>query len=214
MKRSRLLEALVVSVMGATLAGCGNSQHMVMEVEQGGKVFLRPKVGDVVQWVGPDGKPFTVNFAIPGHTPCQEIAASLDTCTVARQGVFPYDCSGCADPAVVVSTDTGPFYSSIQKSQALVRNADAVYLYCDASTHAPKAIPDPELASAGEKIQWFATDPKMINWSVTLQAGTCSEGGINQGQPVCTVQAGAQSQTYSITADTCTGTGSAGLKIQ
>jgi plastocyanin len=209
-----MLWALAVAVLGATLAGCGNSQHMAMEVEQGGKIFVRPKIGDVVQWTGPDGKPFTISFTIPGVTPCKETSNSLTTCTVAKAGIFPYGCSGCADPAVVVGSDTGPFYGVSHKLQAAVRNADGVYLYCDATSHAPKASPDPEIASAGENIQWFATDPKMVNWNVTLQSGTCSQTSINQGQPVCTVQPGAQSQTYSITADTCTGTGSATLTIQ
>jgi plastocyanin len=213
MCRSKLLWTLAVSVLGVTLAGCGKSQHMTMEVEAGGKVFVKPKIGDVVNWVGTDGKPSVVSFTIPGLSPCQE-SGNVSTCTVVKAGVFPYSCTGCTDPAVVVGSDSGPFMGTKYSPRNVAVRSDAAYLYCDASSHAPKASPDPLPASVSDTIQWFPTDPKMANWTVTLQAGTCKEGTINQSQPVCTVQAGAASQTYSITADTCTGTGSAGLTIQ
>jgi len=55
----------------------------------------------------------------------------------------------------------------------------------------------------------------MVNWSLILQTGTCNESTVNQSQPVCTVRADApKSQSYAITADVCTGTGSAGLTIK
>ena len=63
--------------------------------------------------------------------------------------------------------------------------------------------------------QWFAAGSNMVNWSLILQTGTCNESTVNQSQPVCTVRADApKSQSYAITADVCTGTGSAGLTIK
>jgi hypothetical protein len=87
-----------------------------------------------------------------------------------------------------------------------------VYLYSDASSHRPEAYPDPLVASGGRTIQWFPVGRlNIVNWSLTLLPGACNETTINRSQPVCTVKADAsKSRSYSITADACTGTGSAG----
>jgi plastocyanin len=75
--------------------------------------------------------------------------------------------------------------------------------------------PDQLTAAVGDTIQWFATTSSLAPWTVTLQAGTCREAAINQGQPLCTVQTAApKSQSYSIVATTCTGTGNATLTVK
>jgi hypothetical protein len=216
MNGSKVLWTLAVSVVGgAMLGGCGKPQPIVMQVQAGGKIFLRPKKGDVVQWKDANSHPVAVTFPVPGMSPCHESATTLDTCTVDKEGnVFPYICDGCADPAVAPGSDTGPLEGLALKAQGTVNNAQAGYLYCDPSSHAPKVYKDPLTAADGDKIQWFP-GPNMATWQITLQLGTCAEPVINQAQQVCTVQPSApKKQTYSITADGCTGTGSAGLTIK
>ena len=210
----------VLVAAGATLGGCGNPRPInprpiVMQVQAGGKIFARPRKGDVVQWIDANAQAFAVNFPIPGLSPCKEKGTSLSTCTVDKVGVFPYTCVGCADPAVVVGSDVEPQTGTARKPGGSVINAEAGYLYCDANSHAPKAYPDPLPAAGGDTIQWFAAGSNIVSWNLALQAGTCSETTINQDQPVCTVKADApKTQTYSITANACTGTGSAGLTIK
>jgi plastocyanin len=217
----KLLWTLAVLVAAvATLGGCGNAQPIsprpiVMQVQTGGKIFVRPHKGDVVQWIDANKQAFAVNFFIPGVSPCKEMGASLSTCTVDKAGVFPYSCVGCADPAVIVGSDVGPLNGTARRPQGSVINADGGYLYCDASSHAPKASPDPLPAAGGDTIQWFAAGSNIVSWNLVLQAGTCIETTINQDQPLCNVKADApKTQTYSITADACTGTGSAVLTIR
>jgi plastocyanin len=218
MKSSRFLWTLAFLVVGGgALAGCGK-QPVVLEVQSGGKIFLRPKKGDVVRWVGADSQPVAVNFFIPGASPCKETGSSLNTCTVVdTHGVFPYACDGCADPAVVVGSDV-PLQGAVgtaRKARGAVLNAQAGYLYCDPASHAPKVKPDTLVATGGDTIQWFAAGPNIVDWSLILQSGTCNESTVNQSQPVCTVRADApKSQNYPITADACAGTGSAGLTIK
>src|ERR1039457_1861342 len=188
MNGSKVLWTLVVSVVGgAMLGGCGKPQPIVMQVQAGGKIFLRPKKGDVVKWKDANLQPVDVTFPVPGMSPCQESATTLNTCTVDKEGdVFPYTCPGCSDPAVAPGSDTGPLQGLGLKAKGTVNNAQAGYLYCDPSSHAPMVYPDPLTAAGGDKIQWFKGG-SIVNWQITLQAGTCAEPVINQAQPVCTV---------------------------
>ena len=59
----------VLAASGATLGGCGNPRPIVMQVQAGGKIFVRPHKGDVVQWIDANAQAFAVNFPIPGVAP-------------------------------------------------------------------------------------------------------------------------------------------------
>lgn len=213
MKNARL--QWILTVVGvAALAGCSSPQPLVvthpidMEVEAGGKVFLHPLKGDIVHWTDQNGADLPVTFTIPNLTPCTESGSSLSKCTVKdKTGLFPYTCSGCADPAVVVGSNTGPLTAMDAKDRPAVVNADAGYLYCDPnSSTAPAVSPQNLQAGPSDTIQWFATTPSLKPWTVTLTTGTCKELTIDDAHPLCTLQPGAKSQNYSITATTCSGT--------
>ena len=127
MNNYRLRWTLAVLVAaGATLGGCGNSRPIVMQVEAGGKIFVRPQKGDVVQWIDANAQAFAVNFPIPGLSPCKEKGTSLSTCTVDKVGVFPYTCVGCADPAVIVGSDVGPLTGTARNPQGSVINTRTI----------------------------------------------------------------------------------------
>ncbi|MGB7760044.1 MAG: hypothetical protein WBL61_09455 [Bryobacteraceae bacterium] len=217
---SKLMWTMAISVMGGTmLGGCnwGNPKPVVMEVEAGGKVFLHLEKGDTVQWKGAGSAQLVVKFPI--GSPCQGTSGpggGWNTCTVQTDGVFPYTCDGCADPAVVVGSGGGPLTGAAQTLAGNPINAQAGYLFCDSGV--PKAYPDPLVTADGETIQWFpAAGANLGAWQLTLQSGTCTETAVNQGQPVCTVQKNvpAGKQSYSITAPTCSPTpGTAWLTIQ
>ena len=220
MKRSNLNWMLALGALW--LIGCEDKKApVVMQVQGGGKVFLHPQQGDVVQWKDSSGKAFPVTFPPIGTSPCQESANPTSTCTLKLGGVYPYDCAGCADPVIIVGSDGGPLQKAVVLPKGNVLDSQSGVIYCDAASKAAKVYKDPlqvaaSTGGANSKIQWFPYGNSGITaFTVTLQPGTCQEATIDQSQNICTLLAGApKSQTYNVTADVCSSPGTAVLNVQ
>jgi hypothetical protein len=212
---NRSISISMLTLAALSLAGC--SHPIIVEVEGGGKSFLHPRKGDVVKWQDSAGVAFNVNFPI--GSPCTEPNNPTSICTLKQDGFFPYECTGCADPGLAVGSNDGQKTEAALHPSGAPRDAEAGYVFCDANTKAAKVYPSPlvitaSTAAGDSKIQWFPLGGSGIaTWAVTLQPGTCSEATINQTQPLCTLQPGAQSQTYQVTGDACTSPGTAVLTV-
>jgi hypothetical protein len=206
---------LIATLSLASLVGCGSSRKTTIQFLAGGKPVVYALKGDVVQWIGPDGSALPVTF--PVGSPCQP-GGPASTCTVQETGAFPYECTGCSDPGVVVGSDNGRPPSKAMSSTT-VADAQLGYVYCDKTTKAAKVYPDPlpaPAATAGgdSTVQWLPLGGSGIStYAIGVQSGTCKEGMIDQSQDVCTLVVGAPSQTYMVTADTCSMPGTAVLTI-
>jgi len=219
MKNSTLY--LITALSLTLLAGCGGSGKTTIQFLAGGKPVVYANKGEVVEWIGADGKALKVKF--PVSSPCQE-GSLTSTCTTQMEGAFPYDCTGCSDPGIVVGSDNGGLHGQMKKTMAsnAVANAQLGYIYCDTTTKAAKVYPDPLVAAAStasgvSTVQWVPIgDSGITNYTVTLPTGnTCVEGmTINQMQDVCTLVVGAASTPYTVTADVCMTPGTETLTIQ
>ena len=210
----------IVALSALCLTGCDTAKPTKILFLAGGKPILFATAGQVVKWVGPDGTTgVSVTFGV--NSPCQE-TGSTNTCTVqSGDGYYPYDCKGCSDPGMVVGSDSGLHgLGTTAMGVQPVANSQVGAIYCDKTTKAAKVYTDPLVASAATSasnstVQWLpAGGSGITTYSVTLQSGTCNETTINQTQNVCTLLASAPaSQTYTVTADTCTASGSATLTV-
>jgi hypothetical protein len=211
----------VTTISLTFLAGCGGgnkSRPVTLMFLAGGKPVLNPLKDEVVKWVGPDGKtPVTVNFPIA--SPCKE-GSSTSTCTMQLQGFFPYDCKHCSDPGVAVGSDFLEKLGQTTLASTAVADAQVGYVFCDMGTKAAKVYQDPLSASASASggdstVQWLPLGGSgIMKYTIGLQSGTCKESTVDQSQDVCTLVAGASSQTYSVTADACSAGGTASLTIR
>jgi hypothetical protein len=206
----------IAAVSLTFLVGCSKQGAVTIQFLAGGKPVLQAQKGDVVKWVGPDGNPLVVNF--PVSSPCQE-GSMTSTCTPRLPGLFPYDCTGCSDPGLVVGTTTFEVPSGLKMAPNTIASAQLGYISCDKATKVAKVytdpLPAPPSTPGGDStVQWKKVgDSGITKFTIGLQPGTCKEGTIDQSQEVCTLVAGAASQTYTITADACS-PGTARLTIR
>lgn len=206
---------ITLSVM--LLVGCGGNKETIL-VLAGGKPVLYPVKGDTVHWVGPDGKTgLPVTF--PTGSPCESVSDPT-TCKIKLEGYFPYECTGCGDPGLVVGSDNMlKLLGAQQMSTSVIANPQVGAIYC--KQNKTTIYPDPLSAPATtadsvSTVQWLpAGGSGITTFTITLQNGTCKEGTtINQAQNVCTLMVGAPAtQSYPVTADACSTVGSATLNI-
>ncbi len=206
----------ITALSAMLLVGCGNKETIL--VLAGGKPLLFPVKGDTVHWVGPDGKTgLPVTF--PTGSPCESVSDPT-TCKIKLDGYYPYECTGCGDPGLVVGSDSqvNLLLGTHHMSTSTIANPQVGAIYC--KQNKATIYPDPLSASAPtadsvSTVQWLPAGGSGIKiFSITLQNGTCKEGTtINQAQNVCTLLVGAPAtQSYPVTADACS-TGSATLNI-
>ncbi len=128
--------------------------------------------GDVIHWLGPDGKPMTVTFP-KDQSPCTgpQDGKPIKDCTVEEvKGVYTYHCDDCQDPVVPVGK-----YIHLGAEKARSKNLpywNPVTVSCGADKQT--IVPD-QIAYVGNEFNWApGGHSPATSWKVTLTADVCA----------------------------------------
>jgi hypothetical protein len=179
-----LPQSCLLGIMALFLAGCGNKINF--DLDQNGKIILRPQNGDHVKWAGTQ-----VGFL--GASPCKGVAplALTSDCDVdlrsVASGRFTYLCpkNVCPDPDWVV----GPSNPLEGEKKAAKDPAapDRVALVCSNSaiSVSPANLPDGVFytqVSRGDIVLWITPgNAPLADWTITFTSANgnpCLESSI------------------------------------
>jgi hypothetical protein len=200
---------LVGFVLGYFVATKLAKNNITMVVRNNRRLMVYPQKGDTINWLDEQLNTVKVKFSRKACSDSIDGNGMVAQCTVnVSAGVYAYSCdnSKCVDPGIGVGSDViimgGARKRTTQVADADLPSPDTQTVSCDSSN---KVAGDAVTATALNDLEWSTGDGTVGgSWTITVAPGTCSDGSttLKNGQ-VCTVKAGATSQTYQISGSSC-----------
>jgi hypothetical protein len=201
-------------VLTTVLAGCEKPVKLLY-VSDEHKVVLHPDQGTVLTWAASNGSAVGVTF--PFGNPCKENPVTGQcTINVAKARV-PYDCTGCADPEIIVGSDISIGKSPMGTPATTAPPTATVYMGCNSNQvaiyPAEVSIPTTTVA-AGATVLWVpgGLTPIGTDWTVNgFTVTSCSNNPpFNSGNNTCSLNTNASSTTYTVSSASCNNSSTSG----
>lgn len=192
-KRSLLLIVLGIAI-GASMGFAGfyqTTNNITFKILPTGKVYLAPKVGDVITWQLVSGAPVKIFF--PFKSPCSDSPGSTTCHVTSPKGIFDYTCKDTGGGGSVICTDPGidPDPSCCGPSGApsgagpsvsgLATNSEVTALQIGCSSGKVSVVDSNSASSptinAGGIVQWTSPD-QTFTVSGTSLATACASSSL------------------------------------